>query len=207
VLSPYFVEQCRLRLRQWTCSHAPYQRAQLVLLLHHSPTLSNPVAAAAVGLHPNSVRLWRHRWAEGDFSLADQPGRGCKPSFSPPAERALVKAVACAAVHERRLPLSRLSLTDLAALSQKDLGRPISPATVQRILDADTIKPWRYRYWIFPRDPLFLSKAEVVLGLYEGFWQGQLCRTIEKCSALNRQSPPLPASAARRSASAGSASC
>lgn len=76
-------------------------------------------------------------------------------------------------MHERRLPLSRLSLTDLAALAGKDLGRPISPATVQRILDADTIKPWRYRYWIFPRDPLFLSKAEVVLGLYEGFWQGQ----------------------------------
>jgi hypothetical protein len=46
-------------------------------------------------------------------------------------------------VHERRLPLSRLSLTDLAALAGKDLGRPISPATVQRILDADTIKPWR----------------------------------------------------------------
>jgi hypothetical protein len=124
----------------------------------------------------------------------------------PPAERALVKAVACAAVHERRLPLSRLSLTDLAALAQKDLGRPISPATVQRILDADTIKPWRYRYWIFPRDPLFLSKAEVVLGLYEGFWQGQplgeddqIISADEKTSiqARLRVEPTLPSAAGR----------
>lgn len=84
---PYFVEQCQLTLRQRTCPHAQHQRAQLVLLLHHSPTLANPVAAAAVGLHPNSVRLWRRRWAEGDFSLADRPGRGCKPSFSPRGTR------------------------------------------------------------------------------------------------------------------------
>jgi hypothetical protein len=80
---PYFVEQCRLTLRQRTCSQAQHQRAQLVVLLHHSPTLSNPAAGAAVGLHPNSVRLWRRRWAEGDFSLDDRPGRGCKPSCSP----------------------------------------------------------------------------------------------------------------------------
>jgi hypothetical protein len=29
-------------------------------------------------LHPNSVRLWRRRWAEGDFTLEDEPGRGRK---------------------------------------------------------------------------------------------------------------------------------
>ena len=35
-----------------------------------------------------------------------------------------------------------------------DRPRPaISPSTVWRILDADAIKPWRYEYWIFPRDP------------------------------------------------------
>jgi hypothetical protein len=40
-------------------------------------------AAAGVGLHPDSVRHWRQRWARGDFSLEDGPGRGCKARFSP----------------------------------------------------------------------------------------------------------------------------
>jgi hypothetical protein len=34
------------------------------------------------------------------------------------------------------------------------------------------IKPWRYRYWIFPRDPQFGEKAARVLDLYAGIWEG-----------------------------------
>lgn len=52
------------------------------------------------------------------------------------------------------------------------LGKPISPATVWRILDADALKPWRYKYWIFPRDPRFAEKAGPILDLYAGRWQG-----------------------------------
>jgi hypothetical protein len=33
--------------------------------------MSNVAAGALVDLHPNSVRLWRHRWAFGEFSLVD----------------------------------------------------------------------------------------------------------------------------------------
>src|SRR5438067_1394309 len=99
-------------------------------------------------------------------------GQGASPLF-PPADQALVKAVACEAVQDSGLPLSRLSLTDLAALAQAALHKPISPATFGRIRDADTIKPWRYQYGIFPRDPLFASKAGRVLDRYEGRWEGQ----------------------------------
>jgi len=42
-----------------------------------------------------------------------------------------------------------------------------------RILAQDALKPWRYRYWLFPRDPAFVQKACVILDLYAGFWQGQ----------------------------------
>ncbi|MGH7963460.1 MAG: IS630 family transposase [Candidatus Binatia bacterium] len=90
----------------------------------------------------------------------------------PPLEQALVKAVACEAVHQSGLPLSRLSTTDLAAQARKALGKAISPSTVWRILAADAIKPWRYKYWIFPRDPHFAEKAGRVLDLYAGSWQG-----------------------------------
>ena len=168
-----FLDQCREIARRRAVFQGEHQRARLVLLLNESPVLSNVAAGSAVGLHPNSVRLWRRRWAQGGFSLVDQAGRGRKPVFFPPATRPFVKAVACEAVSHTKLPLSRLSTTDLAAQAAAALGRSISPSTVWRILDADAIKPWRCKYWIFPRNPQFAEKAERVLDLYAGFWEGQ----------------------------------
>lgn len=49
----------------------------------------------------------------------------------------------------------------------------ISGMTLWRWLDQDAIKPWRYRSWIFPRDPQFSQKAGKVLDLYGGFWEGK----------------------------------
>ena len=101
-----------------------------------------------------------------------RPGGGESPIF-PPRDQAVVKAIACEAVSQTQLPLSRLSTTDLAARAAVALGRDISPSTVWRILDADAIKPWRYEYWIFPRDPRFAEKAGRVLDLYAGSWEGK----------------------------------
>jgi hypothetical protein len=75
----------------------------------------------------------------------------------PPLDCALVNAVACQAVHDTGLPLSRLSTADLAGEASRTLGQPLSPSTV-----------WR----LFPRDPQFAEKAGRVLDLYAGFWQG-----------------------------------
>jgi len=83
VFPPYFVECCQQVLRQRTASYARHQRARLVLLLHEQPSLDSATAAGRVALHPNSVRLWRQRWGQGDFSLEDLPGRGRKATFSP----------------------------------------------------------------------------------------------------------------------------
>jgi DDE superfamily endonuclease len=99
-------------------------------------------------------------------------GAGASPPF-PPRDRAIVKAIACEAVCHTKLPLSRLSTPDLAAQASTALGRSISPSTVWRILDTDAIKPWRYQYWIFPRDPKFSEKAGRVLDLYAGLWEGK----------------------------------
>jgi hypothetical protein len=67
-------------------------------------------------------------------------------------------------------PLSRLSTTDIAAQAGRALGKPISAGTVWRMLDADANKPWRYQYWILPRDPRFAEKAGCVLDRYAGYW-------------------------------------
>jgi transposase len=83
VFPPVFLEQAARLVRQRTVAFQLRQRAHLVLLLHQQPLLSNTAAAAQVQLHPNSVRLWRQRWTQGNLVLEDKAGRGRKPLFSP----------------------------------------------------------------------------------------------------------------------------
>jgi hypothetical protein len=76
-------------------------------------------------------------------------------------------------VAETRQPLSRQSLAEVTARTRHALGKPISRSTVWRMLDTDAIKPWRYKYWIFPRDLRCAEKAGPLLALYAGLGQGQ----------------------------------
>jgi hypothetical protein len=85
----------------------------------------------------------------------------------------VVQAIACELIYKTEQPLSRQSVSDLTRRARSALSKPISPSTVWRILHEGDLKPWRYEYWIFPRDPRFVEKAEVVLDLYAGFWQGK----------------------------------
>jgi hypothetical protein len=81
--------------------------------------------------------------------------------------------VACERPAQRDQPLSRYSLGDLQrVVTQQAAVGPISRSTVWRILDREALKPWRYRMWIFPRDPAFVAKAGRVLDLYAGWWEG-----------------------------------
>ncbi len=130
---------------------------------------------------------------------------GVSPVF-PPLDHALVKVMACELVSETKQPLSRQSLADITARAQKDLGQPISRSTVWRMLHGDAIKPWRYKYWIFPRDPQFEEKAGPILDLYAGSWEDQplgpkdyILSGDEKTSiqARVRCQPTLPAEPGR----------
>ena len=147
----FLAEARRLFDARTTASHFR-QRARLVLLLHESPTLTNVAAAARLDLHPNSIRRWRQRWAGGQFTFEDDPGRGRKPVFSP-LDRAVVASIACDVVARTGNPLSRQSTTDLADRARDELNKPISRSTVWRILDEDAIKPWQYEHSDFPRAP------------------------------------------------------
>jgi len=85
-----------------------------------------------------------------------------------------VKALACELPYEKELPFSRFSCSDIAREAvRRGLAASISGRTVWRWLDADAIRPWRFRSWIFPRDPQFAPKAGRVLDLYQGMWQGE----------------------------------
>lgn len=84
-----------------------------------------------------------------------------------------MRALACEAVAETKLPLSRQSLSDLVQRARAGLGKSISRSTVWRWLHEDALKPWQYEHWIFPRDPDFAAKAGPILDLYAGEWEGR----------------------------------
>jgi hypothetical protein len=79
----FLAEARRLITARTAASHLR-QRAHMVLLLHERPSISNVDLAARLDLHPNCARRWRQRWARGNLTLQDAPGRGRKPVFSPP---------------------------------------------------------------------------------------------------------------------------
>lgn len=84
-----------------------------------------------------------------------------------------VKALACELPTLLNMPFSRISSADIAReVTRRGIVASISNATVWRWLAADAIKPWSYRSWIFPRDPQFAPKAERILDLYHGIWNG-----------------------------------
>jgi len=103
-------------------------------------------------------------------------GRGGDVRLSfPPSFEMEVKALACQLPRESGVPLSRFSNTEIAReVVSRGIVASISGATVWRWLGEDAIRPWQHRSWIFPRDPDFQEKAERVLDLYQGIWQGEM---------------------------------
>jgi transposase len=79
----FLAEARRLAAARTAATHLR-QRAELVLLLQAQPAISNAEVASRLDVHPNCVRRWRKRWAEGELSLEDATGRGRKRGFSPP---------------------------------------------------------------------------------------------------------------------------
>jgi hypothetical protein len=122
----------------------------------------------------NQRKRFLRRRAEGPVTaLLDLPRSGRPVTYGPQA-RTQVVALVCETLHKRQLPLSRVSITDLRRVVVQEEGlATLSHASLARILAQNALKPWRYRYWLFPRDPEFVSKACVVLDLYAGFWEGQ----------------------------------
>lgn len=181
---------------------APLRRVQRAwIVLAAADAQPNAAIARDLGLHLDTVRTWRARFAaEGMVGLADRPRSGRPPVF-PATVVAQVKALACSLPAEHGLPLSRWSCAELAAEAvTRGITEAVSESTVRRWLDADAIKPWLHRSWIFPRDPDFATKAERVLELYDRRWQGRRLRPDEyvisadeksQLQALRRRHPDL----------------
>jgi hypothetical protein len=118
-----------------------------------------------------------------------------------------VKALACELPGTLEVPLSRLYVPDIAReVVDRGIVASISGSTIWRWLDADALRPWTYRSWIFPRDPNFETKAGLVLDLYARQFNGKalgdndfVVSADEKTSiqARCRCHPTLPAAESR----------
>ena len=192
--------ELRRRARCYTLPHAEVVRAKIVLLA--AGGLENTVIAGRLDVHVGVVSRWRKRFAEeGLGGLADRQRSG-RPRVFGAAVVAEVKAMACEPPEDRGVPQSRWSAADLAAQAAGEgLVESVARSTVRRWLDADAIRPWRYRSWIFPRDPGFAVKAGRVLDLYQRIWDGAelgdeeyVLSTDEKSQLqiLSRCHPGLP---------------
>lgn len=158
-------------------SYRDRQRARIVLAAADGVTNT---AIAAVGMDLKTVRKWRRRFAAAGMSgLIDKDRSGRPPIFTA-TQTAEAKALACELPSETAdpvtgqvLPLSRWSIGELTEqVIARGIAEQITASTVRRWLDADAIKPWQHRSWIFPRDPDFALKAARVLDLYQRRWDG-----------------------------------
>ena len=158
------------RARCYTLPHAQVVRAEIVLLA--AGGLENTVIAGRLDVHVGVVSRWRKRFAlNGLGGLADLPRAGRPRAFAA-AVAAQVKAIACEPPEERGVPQSRWPASDLAVQAAAEgLVGSVSRSTVRRWLDAEVIRPWQHRSWIFPRDPRFAVRAGRVLDLYQRIWQ------------------------------------
>ena len=98
---------------------------------------------------------------------------GAQPAF-PPNVVVEVKRIACERPMDAGVPVARWSLPDLRReVLARGLVATVSGTTLWRWLDADAIRPWRHRSWLFPRDPRFAERAGPILDLYQRRWEGR----------------------------------
>jgi len=180
--------------------HGKVIRARIILAAHEHPEWSNQEIAREVGCTDRVVRKWRRRWVE-THSLEDLPRPGAPKRFSPEV-RAEATALACSLPKEKGKPLSRWSLSEIAAcLVALGLVSQIAVSTIGRWFRAEKLKPWRYHNWQHILDPqAFLERARPVLRLYQqaqallrqGIWV--VCAD-EKTSIQARQLEQTPRAA------------
>lgn len=166
----------------------------------------NARIAAELGISIDTARKWRTRFVgHGLGGLKDLPRPGRSRRITA-MDRAAVVALACQLPAVTGIPLAHWTGPELAAelITQNLVSSPMSASSVLRILAEHPVKPWQYQSWIHPRDPDFEAKASVILGLYQGFYDGEPLRpgdrilsfdakpSIQARARCHDTSPPAP---------------
>jgi transposase len=117
----------------------------------------NDEVSRELGVRPNTVGLWRQRFAAGGITgLGDQARPGKKPKYG---------------AELRQRILRQLELPAPPGLAGWDGGSlatalGVSDDAVWRVLRHDGIQLRRHRSWCVSTDPQFAAKAADIIGLY-----------------------------------------
>jgi transposase len=160
-------------------------RSRLVLMA--STGMANRRIAHELNTSRPTVILWRQRFLQGGpIALVDDaPGRGRRPQIT--AQK--IKQIVEATLQTKPKAARHWSVRTMAA------AQGISPATVQRIWDANGLEPHRTRRFKLSRDKRFVEKLTDVVGLYLNPPDKALVLCSDEKSqmqALDRTQPGLP---------------
>jgi transposase len=159
-------------------------RARIVLACAEmgSPRL----VGARLAVHPDTVRKWRHRFAEHRLDgLRDEPRSGAPRKIGD--ER--IEAVISRTLESLPADGTHWSSRGMAKASG------LSTATVQRIWRAFGLQPHRVETFKLSTDPDFVAKVRDVVGLYIAPPDRALVLCVDEKSqiqALDRTQPLLP---------------
>ena len=153
--------------RRTTVAAGVARRARIVLLAAAGVPLDR--IARQLGVDRNVVRTWVDRYRAGGLdALQDRPRSGRPRTFPPEVALRLVDR-ACELPEQAGRSLSQWDCTELARqLVIDEVVAAISPQTVQRILAANRLKPWRSHVWLHPRaarDAAFADHVRAVAAL------------------------------------------
>ncbi|GAB7102054.1 hypothetical protein JCM4814A_03680 [Streptomyces phaeofaciens JCM 4814] len=190
-------ERARLKLMAYGHKTEYRLRMRAQVVLHAARGRSNARIARETGLHLDTVRTWRGRFARHGLAGLSDRRRSGRPLRFTALQTAQVKALACQLPAESGTPLAHGTCPELAReVVARAIADSISASTVRRWLADDAIKPWQHRSWIFITDPDFRVKAERVLGLYARTWQGVQLGEDEYVISADEKTSSTPAAAA-----------
>ena len=170
-------------IKRPTASRRDHQRASIVL--HRADGLSQAETARKVGVSRVAAMKWERRFRDsGMAGLADAKGRGRKPVIAEEVRERIVLGAT-------RPPPNRArwSVRSMAAAAG------VSSATVQRLWQANDIKPHATRTFKLSNDKHFEQKFWDVVGLYLNPPERALvlcCDEKTQCQALERSQPGFP---------------
>jgi transposase len=192
VVSAGVLGQLESLARSLTHPHREVLRAQIVLLCARG--LSTAAIARSVGCSERTVRKWRERFAETPSldALEDRPRSG-RPAVVPLATRCEVVKLACQRPEDSKAQFRDIwTLNSLQETLREETGFDLSRSEIQRILNAEHLRPHRMRLWLHSPDPEFHPKVERICQLYLEPPEGATVLCVdEKCGiqALERRYP------------------
>ncbi len=170
--------------RRRTSAHGLATRSRIVLCA--ADGLGNGEIAARVGVHRNTARAWRARFAERRLEgLFDEPRPGQPRKISD----AKVEEVIVKTLETAPKDATHWSTRSMAA----EVG--LNQSAVHRIWRAFGLQPHRQETWKLSRDPLFIDKVRDVVGLYLAPPERAVVLCVDEKSqiqALDRTAPILP---------------